>query len=170
MPFKTFVDGAVLQADADVDRFFIQQTHVIKSADESVTSSTTLQNDDQLAVPLLASSHYWIEAFLIYSAATASDLSLAISVPTGAALYWSHGGLRGGATSSVDNISRTFVDETGTGWIGGTGGDAVVMGEGHVTTGVTAGNLQIRWAQNTSGATATIVKAGSILIAQRLTT
>ncbi|WP_068925045.1 hypothetical protein [Planobispora rosea] len=170
MPFKTFTDGAVLQADADVDRFFIQQVHALKTADESITSSTVLQNDDQLLVPLLANSQYWIELFAIYSAATASDLSITFSVPAGGALYWSHGGLAGGATGSVDRISRNFLDETGSGWIGGTGADAVVMGEGRVTTGATAGNLQLRWAQNASGATATIVKAGSILIAQRLTT
>lgn len=169
MPFKLFSDGEVLEADDDVDRFWIQQASVIKSADESVTSSAVLQNDDHLVVGLLANSQYWIELFLIYQAGTTEDLALGFSVPSGAALYWTHGGLRGGATGSVDNISRTFLDESGAGWIGGTGANAVVMGEGRVVTGGSAGNLQLRWAQNTSGGTATIVRAGSILIAQRLT-
>jgi hypothetical protein len=37
-----------------------------------------------------------------------------------------------------------------------------------LVTSSTAGNLQLQWAQNTSNATATTVKAGSVLTALRL--
>lgn len=37
-----------------------------------------------------------------------------------------------------------------------------------VVTAGTAGNFKLQWAQNTSNATATVMKAGSILLAHRV--
>lgn len=172
MPFKTFSDGEVL-TEADIDKYWIQQVSVIKTADETVTNSTVLQPDDELILPLLANSQYWLEVFLIYDAIQAADLKLGWSYPTGAVLDWSHGGLRGGATSTVDNISRTYLDETGFPWVGGPNAAApsiaVVMGEGIMVTSGTAGNLTLRFCQNALSATGTVIKANSLMIAQKLT-
>src|SRR5688500_8358878 len=118
MPFKQWTDDEVLY-DYDMERFWIQQHHVIKTADQTVTNSTVLVPDSELVVPLLANSQYWLEVFLIYDAIQAADLKLGWFYPTSATIDWSHGGLRGGATSTVDLISRTYLDETGFPWIGG---------------------------------------------------
>lgn len=172
MPFKQWSDDEVLY-DYDMERFWIQQHHVIKTADQTVTNSTVLVPDNELSVPLLANSQYWLEVFLIYDAIQAADLKLGWAYPTSTTLDWSHGGLRGGATSTVDLISRTYLDETGFPWIGGPAAAApsvaVVMGEGIINTAGTAGNLTLRFAQNALSATGTIMKAGSALIIQKLT-
>lgn len=180
MPFKQWSDGEIL-TEADLDKYLIQQVSAIKEADESVASSTTVQNDNELFVPLLANSRYYIEYFIVYSALEAADLKIAWSVPSGASMDWTHGGLAGGhPTGGTDNtalgrISRNALTETSEGWIGAAqdSGSAVIQcvvpGEGHVTTGATAGNLQFRFAQWTSNATASIVYANSLIIAQKLT-
>lgn len=173
MGFKQFADDEVL-TDTDLDRYLIQQISVIKTADESVISSTVLQPDDELILsPLIANSTYFLEFFLIYDAIQTADLKLGWSYPAGAAMHYSHGGLRGGTTATVDQISRTYFDETGFPWIGGpaaaSGTNAVVMGEGTISTFAAGGDLTLRWSQNTNIATATVLKANSVLIAQKLT-
>jgi len=172
MPYKQFSDDEVL-TEADMDRFWIQQHSIIKTSDQSVTNSTVLVPDSELTVPILANTQYWLEVFLIYDAIQAADLKLGWAYPAGMTLDWSHGGLRGGATSTVDLISRTYLDETGFPWIGGPAAAApsiaVVMGEGVVVSSGTAGNLTLRFAQNALSATPTIMKANSLLILQKLT-
>lgn len=172
MPYKQFTDDEVL-TEADMDRFWIQQHSVIKTADQQVVSSTVLVPDDELAVPILANQDYWLEVFLIYDAIQSTDLKLGWSYPAGTTLDWSHGGLRLGATSTVDFVSRTYLDETGFPTIGGPAAAApsiaVVMGEGVVVSSATAGELRLRFSQNTNTATPTILKANSLLILQKLT-
>ena len=171
MPFKQWTDEEVL-TEQDLDRFLIQQISVIKTTNQTVTSSTILVPDNELIVPLLGNSQYWLEVFLIYDAIQAADLKLGWFYPTGATIDWSHGGLRGGATSAVDQISRTYLDETGFPWIGGpsatSGTNAIVIGEGIITT-ASSGNLQLRFCQNTSNATGTVLLANSLIICQKLT-
>lgn len=167
MPFKTFRDGEVLYA-ADVNRYWIQQVSVIKPADESLVS-TTMQSDDHLVVPLLANTQYWLECLLLYEGGTTGDIKLQWSVPSGAVVEWSHGGLGTSASTSVGNVSRNFSPSPGTVGALGAGTSLVIPIEGRVTTGANAGNLQLQWAQNASDTTPTIVKQNSVLILQRLT-
>lgn len=171
MGFKQWTDDEVL-TEADLDKYLIQQVHMIKTADQTVTSSTILVPDDELAVSLLANTTYWLEFFLIYDAIQAADLKLGWAYPTSAQMHYSHGGLRAGATSTVDQISRTYFPETGFPTIGGpaaaSGTNSVVMGEGIVITAGSSGELRLRFAQVTSNATGTVLKANSIIICQKL--
>jgi hypothetical protein len=172
MPFTTFADDQVLTAAA-TNRFFVQQHSVIKSADETVTNSTTFQNDDELVVPLLANSQYFIEFFLIYDTIQAADIKIQFTGPAGCTFDWSHGGLGTSATTSVGAVSRNYRNIGGTGTIGGpaaaAGTNAVIPGEGRAVTAGTAGNLQLQWAQNTLNVTGSVMKIRSVIIAQRLT-
>jgi hypothetical protein len=172
MPFKQFADDEVLYA-ADVMRYWVQQVHALKTADETVTSSTTAQNDDHLVVPLLASSRYWIEFFIIYDAVQAADIKIQWSVPAGSTLRWTHGGLGTGVTSTIGEVSRFFRSQSDIGTVGGPavggGTNAIIPGEGWIDVAGTPGNLQLQWAQNVANATGTVVRANSLLIAQRLT-
>lgn len=180
MPFKQWTDEEVLN-DFDLDKYLVQQVSAIKEADESVISSISVQDDNELVVPLLANSRYFVEFFIIYTAIEAADLRIGWSVPTGASMDWTHSGLAGGhPTGGTDNSaigrsSRTHLTESEEGWVGGaqdSGSNVInctVPGEGHVETGGFDGNLQFRWAQWTSNATASIVYANSLIIAQKLT-
>jgi len=145
----------------------------VKTADESVTSSTTLQNDDHLVIPVTANSKYAVEAFIMALGPATADLKIDWAIPASSfininMLEWQRanaegqrvvltGGAAGrmtlegesnglalfGSTFSTQSSWTTFVGQLG------------VVG--------TAGNLQFRWAQNTSDAGAVTLKAGSWL-------
>jgi hypothetical protein len=172
MPFKQFGDGEVLTA-ADVKKYLIQQHHVIKPADQSLASSTVPVNDLHLILPLLVNTTYWLEIFLRYDTIQAADLSITWAVPAGTNLYWTHGGLGLSAPDALHTISRSALETTSIGLPGGAavgaGTTTIVIGEGLVVSGGTPGNLQFKWAQNTSNATASKMQVGSSLIIQRLT-
>ena len=172
MPFRTFSDDEVLTA-ALVNRYWIQQAHVIKTVDETVTSSNTAQDDNQLVVPLLANSSYWFECFLIYDGIQAADIKIGFVVPAGSFLNWTHGGLDTGSAGINGEVSRAN-RTSGNGNAGcpnaSTGGNLAYMPvEGRITTAGTAGNLQLQWSQDVANATGTVMKADSVMIVQRLT-
>lgn len=172
MPFKTFVEDEVLKAD-DANRYFVQQTSVVKSSDETVTSSTTFQNDDELFVSVVANAQYFVEFFVIYDAVQAADIKIEWSAPTGSTFDWTHGGLGTSATGSTGSVSRNYRSLGDIGTIGGPsasgGALAIIPGEGRLVTSGTAGLFRFRWAQNSSNSNGTIVKANSVLIVQKLT-
>src|SRR5690606_24241420 len=56
---------------------FLAPTFVVKSTNESVSSSTTLQGDDELLVSLTANRTYEISGVLRVSGSTSGDISLA---------------------------------------------------------------------------------------------
>lgn len=133
----------------------------IKTSTESVTSSTTLQNDDQLVVPMLANYKYAFEAYLIYDGSTAGDLKAAFTVPSGATLNWTNFAPNSGGTL-VDYNAVVQTSSGATRNIACNG--ATVMScqpKGYVGMGSTAGNLQLQWAQVASNATATRIFLGS---------
>lgn len=143
-----------------------------KTADESVTSSTTLQNDDTLLVSVEASAVYEFALHLAVVGNTTGDFKMGFTFPTSSTCWWSgKGGVEtdaGFGASGSTRHSVSFGDASGTA-VAYTGSTTIlsihVMGVLSVST--TAGTLQLQWAQNTSNATATTVKAGSFLRAQR---
>lgn len=139
-----------------------------KTSDESVTSSTTLQNDDTLLLPVRASSVYRFTALVGYVGNTTGDIKLGFTFPSGATCHWAGKGASssddGYGTTGASKHSAVFgeVSGTATSFAGSTSNLAVLI-EGILITGTTAGNLTLQWAQNTSNGTATTVKAGSFL-------
>lgn len=145
--------------------------NVRKAADEALPiSTTTLQNDDELFVPLPTAGTFAFEGRIIYDSATAADIKFAFTIPAGASFTW---GIIGPATTvssgigdgnfNVTTSSATALTAGGSGV--GVFTNALLWGE--VTMGGTAGNLQLQWAQNTSDATVTTVRARSRLLAWR---
>lgn len=133
-----------------------------KSVDESLTSNTTLQDDDTLFAASVGANQVWRFYWeLIYDAATSGDIKVAFTFPSG----------------RID-FSTTFADETGAvtfrrwntstspatslGLIG-PGGPIVCPISGVFANGATPGDCKLQWAQNTSFGTATIMKAHSTL-------
>jgi hypothetical protein len=161
-----FQAGSSITALA-LDQFCVPQS-VIKPADTSRTSTTTLANDPALVLPVLASATYLFDSYLDYEGGTlgSSDLKLQWNVPSGAALRYWLGGLN---TSGTNISSNTFTD--GAAPALGSGGAAVLKGvlmKGTLVMSSTAGNLQLQWAQNTSSGTATIVHAQSYVTLWRI--
>lgn len=151
---------------ADVD-------YVHKTADESVASSTTLQNDNHLLVSVLANSEYEIIVRIAVNGAASSDFKMAWTLPAGCTgQRFSSGPAVSSATSTADTTTRasgltnSFGTEINYG-VFSTGQLSFVEEILYVVTSGTAGTVQMRWAQNASSATATTVVAGSYIVVRR---
>ncbi|MCX5587537.1 hypothetical protein [Streptomyces erythrochromogenes] len=140
---------------------------VYKAADESVTSSTTLQDDNHLILPLAANATYTIEGGLFYDGQfNAGNLKMTWSLPSLATIVWSaNGPATGGAAAFASNAVTSGNISIGTYGTGGSKTTASISAT--VTTFATAGNMTLRWAQDGSHATATTIYAGSWLRALR---
>jgi len=144
---------------------------IIKTADETVTSSTTLQNDNQLLLPYQPNATYIFRCWVDYEGA---------NVGTGD-LKWNWSGLTSGTnlryTANYMSLTGTFSPTIGAAvnlgsstLAAGTNGSGNPVGfemVGSLSTGSTGGTLQLQWAQNTSNATGTIVHAQSFLRLER---
>jgi hypothetical protein len=135
---------------------------VRKTADQSVTSSTTLINDTHLKFAVAANETYIFQVFIwAYSANTTPDLKLTITGPSGSTIAFSpstyyataDGTTALGTVNTGGGSFNTFVDAN----------ERNQLYFGSILNGGTAGDLQFQWAQNTSSATATTVKAGSYI-------
>ena len=139
---------------------------VRKTADEELTSDTTLQNDNELLFAVAANEKWAFELYLLTAGHDNGDIKVDFTGPTAfTSLRWSGLGYSaagaGGATLSLSSIqdppdSIAFaLSAPGTDW--------PVHLKGVLLNGANAGNLTLRWAQNTSYETATKVLAGSWL-------
>jgi hypothetical protein len=155
----------------------MQWTYLSKSADETVTSSTTLQNDNDLFFSVAANATYYIRAHLDFGGLTAADFKCAYTFPA-----LSDGrkiclGPQSGTTDRQDTTMCTTYHALGTernyGCMSTVAGD--IPNEGmfaieHVLlqTGANAGTFQLQWAQVTSNATATELRIDSFFMYKRM--
>jgi hypothetical protein len=133
---------------------------VRKSSDQTVTSSTTLVNDSQLKFAVAASETYIFQAWLYtYAADGTPDIKVTFTGPAGSTVFWSSSQVifnAGGSTTLTvvapgATTADLFVDSN----------LRAIQLYGTILNSTTAGDLQFQWAQNTSSANGTSVKAGS---------
>lgn len=145
---------------------------VRKTGDETVTSSTVLQDDDHLLATVVANATYEFRLVAFYDGGTTGDIKLGFTVPASSTLIW---GING-ATAGVSNIANatanwTVTTASGGSAVVGANGAATKMilrAEGLLRTAGTAGTLQLQWAQSSSDATATTLFTDSYLIVRRV--
>ncbi len=143
------------------------------SGDTSRTSTTTLADTD-LAVDLEANALYGFEGYLAYDAVAAADIKFALAVPSGSTGHWGIYGLTTGATGSVGDLDARRLDAFGDANTQAAAGSDSFLSSlvcplfGFIDTSGTAGELRVRVAQNTSNATASVLRYGSWLVAWRL--
>lgn len=147
----------------------------IKAADESVISSTTLQNDNELFAAVAANTSYRLDLALLVTEATGitADIKLAWTMPSGcrldAAAIGAHVNWTG-VTSALEVEFSSWQGETSSPTSAksfGTINAGIVFGiqiRGIVAVGANSGTLQLQWAQNASVAENVTVKAGSSLV------
>lgn len=144
-----------------------------KTADESVTSSTTLQNDDHLVYTISAAGTYLVDLYLFGTSAAnaAGDLNVGFSFPAGT-LHFAATGL--GLTLGSGNDGTV----TPPGLLSATSGTSV-LGLGLSTStlfirvyailiATGAGTLQFMWCQNSSNASASTLKSGSYMTVKQV--
>jgi hypothetical protein len=135
----------------------------VRSTTQSVTSSTALQNDNQLFFNNIPASTTWkFLLTVLYNGGTtgSSDIKVGWSLPSGATLF--------GMTTSVANplgVAIIYFTQSSTIFSAsnGTGNPLAAFFSGSIIMGATAGTVQVQWAQNTSSGTATTVMTGSDL-------
>lgn len=155
----------ILATDIKVPRF------KNKSASESVTSSTVLQNDDDFVIALEAGKTYEVRLWLHVSGHTsAGDIKTAWAT-TGT--ITSNGRSCIGPAEATTDVRDGNARFTGHGLTTPVtyGCDATTTGvvkEELIVTCTVAGNLTLQWAQGTSSATATTCSTASRIIVTEL--
>lgn len=134
------------------------------------STGATLQNDDELIIPLQANESYVIDGFLFMYASNASpDCKIAFTVPSGATMTL---GYHANSGDNNTNIGTDILITSGTASTaikssGGATKENPIFISGCVVMGATAGNLTLQWAQNNNTAAQTVtVKENSYLRAQ----
>ncbi len=135
-----------------------------KTADETVAVSTVLQNDDHLFFAIGANEVWHFEIVLRITTTggnPSGEFNMDFTTPAGATghyIWIKPGG--GGSVISFATVQGITV---------GVNADVVVLIEGVVINGGTAGTFQLRWAQTSAFAgTSVIVRAGSAMVATRV--
>jgi hypothetical protein len=161
-----WVTGQVLSA-SDINNWFVPLV-ATKTADQSVTSSTTLVNDSELSLTPGTSATYFFNVYINFEGANgAGFLKFGWGVPTGALLRY-QAVFQGTGGSAVVQNTNTATDTPAA----NTQGAGVLCGlsmHGTLIMGSTSGVVQFKWAQNASSATATTVHAQSVFALQRVT-
>lgn len=142
----------------DVPSPGVSPTIVLKTSNEIVNNSTTLQNDDELLLAIGANEKWLVKVHINVSGSQDSDFKWTFIAPTGATGYW--------CVPQGGQLVRAFAEVVDT-TIAGTFEQYVIHFPFVITilNGSNAGNLQLQWCQNTAVVENTTVKKDSSLIA-----
>lgn len=168
----TFTAGQKVTA-ATLEKLIPQ--YVEKGSDETVTSSATVQNDDELELTL-APGTWKITSLLFASGASGSnqDIKIGYTFPTGTFSWgaWGYHPNWSNVDGSRDmNAEGDVLDSSsptsarGFGTVTGANVPILVIGS---LVNTASGVLRLQWAQNTANATGTTLKAGSWMEARRM--
>lgn len=165
MAAPTWTTGEVL-ASSDVNTWFVPIA-AYKSADQTVTSSTTLVNDSALAITIQASSVYNVEMYIEYEGGVqgSSDLKFTWTLPNVTTFHYTN--LRVNTSGQIATGMMQFGSDTVVAATNGSTRNGIML-KGVIFGATSSGVVQWRWAQNTSSGTGTTVHAGSYLLANRI--
>ena len=132
---------------------------VVKTVDETVNNSDTLQADDELLIPVLANKTYLVEVRLIGISFGTTAHKIGWTVPAGASFLWMPWGQSdaGGVTPSKGAADTQAYDGIASG--------KVFSASGLLIVGANAGNLALIWGQNSAAVGDTKFLIGSCLTA-----
>lgn len=141
-----------------------------KPANESVTSSTTLQDDNDFAFALAANAVYTLEAYIIYSGAATGlgDIKAQFTGPASATATWTNFGANVSGSTQYNVVPEGLAAGAPRSMPTNAGTSMTCEPKGVIITAGTSGTLQFRWAQNTSSATATVVGINSWMRLKRV--
>ena len=158
MAIPVWTPGEVLVA-ADVNTWFVPSV-AAKTSDQSVTSSTTLVSDSALFLPVATSALYIFNCLILNTGLTGGQIKMQFTGPAGATM---NSGIIGFASAGGNTFGATFRGFASTVIFDTPTSETPILWQGSIQTSSTAGTVQFQWAQGTSNATATVVKAGSYL-------
>lgn len=136
----------------------------VKTADQTVVNSSTLQNDNHLTVTVEANTNYILEAVLLLQVQSVGSFQAQFSAPSGATLGAQEiRNTSGGSVFSSGNYISQLGSIFESGAVTYTAGTSYFRVEGTLFVSSTAGTFNLQWAQSVSNATGTILKKGSYL-------
>lgn len=138
-----------------------------KTADQSVTSSTAVQDDDHLLATVGASEVWALQYRLRVSAHTSANLDMRWTFPTGGEIEFSVNSYAAGALYGVEYATTSPSAELFAGVITTSEIEPIIV-NGFYVGGGNAGTVTLQWAQNASNATSTTLKANSVLMGMKL--
>lgn len=144
---------------------------IVKDADQTVNNSVALQSDTELLFPIGANETWVFEINLrIEGSGNIADIQTALAIPAGATLFANSYGMPIAVSSAPPQNTQWLglmnaSDAPVAGGVRGTNVWTPLTIEGAITAAAAAGNVVLRWAQNTADPTDTVVKAMSYLIA-----
>jgi hypothetical protein len=147
------------------------QQFVQKTANESVTSSTTLQNDDHLFLSVAANSVYQVLCFWITNAPSNADITFSFDGPSGFDCSFSMVHAPANSQTNKDDSIVNVEHQTSSNLpsFAGYGSDSLTIAvDMIVVTGANAGTFQLIWSQLTSQASPSTIKSGSFMHAEKV--
>lgn len=138
-----------------------------KAQDQATSSQATLFVDDDLSITLNTNTSYVVTAAITASStAIQPDINMSFNIPDGSSMALTFGSFDGTAKVAGSGLfsattTEVSIDLPSTGLV-------VIHINGVITTGSTAGNVEFKWAQNTSNATEIKVFKGSYLRAKEI--
>lgn len=162
MGIPTWTTGQVLTA-SDVNDWFVPLA-AVKVSDQTIQSTTTLQNDNALTLALATNATYILEANIFWDSGTGQDYKFTWAVPSGSSLEWCYVSAATSGNTAALQAAGNVVSVTGL-TVGSIHG---MQHYGLLQVGPTTGSLRYQWAQNTSGAYNTSTRAGSYLALRRV--
>jgi len=144
----------------------LAEAYLVKTQDQSVTSSTIAVNATDLSFAVVANGFYVIEWFLQFTSSAGAARSNA-SFPNADAVFSSFV-ISNSSPSSPQTIGSGGLNVT-TSFTGANGGDnQMTFGRGTLVVRATGGTYRQQFSQSTSSANATTMKAGSWIKYTRL--
>jgi hypothetical protein len=147
-------------------------TYVEKLADETIQSDTTFSDDAELFFPVRANERWEVGAVILYDTQAATDIKFTYSVPgsapvgNGVCIHIKQGG------ANREELILNDIDLAAGFNAGGIGtGDANIVAlhwTMNILVGDADGNIALQWAQQTSAANNTTVRANSWIIGRKV--
>lgn len=140
----------------------------VKPGDTGRASTTTLADDPDLTVAVPANATYHATVILRHNSQPAGDFKYTFTGPAGAS--FDHMGDNIEVSGSNFTFDQSYTTSLGTTFTSGgiAGVDCPIRCEGLLITSGTAGNFTLQWAQNTSNAGASTLRARSFMSLRRL--
>ncbi len=132
----------------------------------AINNSVVLVSDATLVTALPTAGRFHWNAVLYYDSSVTADFKVAFTMPAGASMRW---GGHGPSTAVATNVGTMQTGVTGTsgtalvyGGSGvGTANTSMLIINGTISMGGTAGNLQLQYAQSVADPTDTVVRSSS---------
>lgn len=169
-------DSKLRRVTSSTGVFRFEPQFARKTSDETVTNNSTIQADDELSLSVAASETWEFEFRLHYTTVTAADFKCGLKFPSSPTeiSYDVMGpgtdAANSGAVTTLPSMATVHgtADAVGGIVLGGDTNKFTAVLRGYVRNGSNAGTVTAWWAQGTTNASNTVVKAGSWAVGRQL--